>query len=865
MDEQPSFAAALRRYRLERGLSREELAEQAGLGPRAVSDLESGLYRTPHRDTVDLLARALRLSPQEHGVLASTVTRRRGGRPTTPSPAGGAPLSPAPGTTGLPPAPTPLLGRTEELAAVVALLIEERARLLTLTGPGGVGKTRLSLDVAETVGGRVRDGVCWVDLSHLGQAAGAPPLDALVLSAIAGALGVREAPGAGLQAAVMAYLREKELLLVLDNFEHVLGAASLLVDLLGGARGIALLVTSRAPLRLRGERTFAVPPLALPAPDRVGDLAVVAASPAVHLFVQRARSAAPLFRLDESNGPVVAAICARLDGLPLALELAAARVVVLSPQELLARLDDRLGLLTAGPRDLPARQRTLRHALAWSYDLLQPEEQALFRLLAVFRGGGSLDAVEALSGCEGRHLQQNSQPLRAGEGPTVEPAASCVDVLAALTDMSLVRASAGADGATRFTMLETVRAFALAQLCASGSAAATNAAHAAYFLSLAEAAEAHLVGRDQAAWLARLEEEHDNLRAALDWALEQGEVEQGLRLAAAVRRFWHVRGHLAEGRGWLERLLARAESAEGSVPPPVRARALGGAAVLAHSQGEHGLARAFGDASLSLFRALDDQVGVAGALTNLGIVARDEGDYAGARAFHEESLAVHHALGNAGGAAIALTNLGVVARDLGDYVRARAAHEESLALQRAFGHIGGVAVALTNLSVVARDQGDLALFQEVGDSRGIATALNNLGDLAAREGDPAAACPRRCTRWRLSPAAAATRPRRRCSSGVAWHCITSWATGRAWPAAWKGWRQAVPRAALTRPPACWAQRKRCARRWAPRSPRSNGRATRRQRRCCAALGATACRVAWEEGRAMAFAAAVDAALAVGDS
>ena len=456
--------------------------------------------------------------------------------------------------SGLAAPPTRLVGREAELARAAALLRPDGARVVTLTGPPGVGKTRLAVELARRLGAAYPDGVCLVALAPLSD-------PALVLPAVAAALGVPDGGAIPLPDAVAGRLAGKRPLLVLDNCEHLPEAAPAVADLVGRCPGLTVLATSRAPLRLRGEQEFSVPPLALPdaTPGPGAARAAVEACPSVALFLERARDARPDLELGDADLAAVAALCRRLDGLPLALELAAARVKVLPPRALLARMEAALPLLTGGPRDLPARQRTLRDALAWSYDLLAEEERAVFRRLGVFAGGFDLDAVAALC-----------------------PAPGTLDVLARLVDHSLVRVGGAADGEPRFVLLETVREYALDRLAERGEADAVRRAHARHFAALAEAAAAALHGPRQAPWLDRLEREHANFRAALRWALDGGEAGLGLRLGAALWWFWFVRGRWSEGLAWLEALLALPAGAGGAADDAkIRSRALTGAGWLA--------------------------------------------------------------------------------------------------------------------------------------------------------------------------------------------------------------------------------------------------------------------------------------------
>jgi len=703
----PSFADLLRRYRRAAGLTQEELAEAATMSAPAISNVERGVNRRPQRETVRLLAEALGLTADER-----LLFERAARQPRVPDPV----LAPAPDTpTNLPATLTPLLGRTHELAAIGALLHNTNVRLVTITGPGGVGKTRLGLAIATENLYVYRNGVYFVPLANLRDAA-------LVLPAIARTLGAPEHAGQPLDETVRAFMRQKRLLLVLDNFEHVLAAAPLVEDLLAACPHLMVLTTSRAALQLRGEYRFPVAPLALPQADVSTDVMALSQSPAVALFAQRAQAVRPSFRLTPENGAVVAAICARLDGLPLAIELAAARTPLLAPWELLARLDPRLPLLRSGVSDLPARQRTMRDAITWSYDLLNPAERRLFRSLAVFVGGTTLAAAEAVC-----HV--------ADDTPT------CVlDGVQSLVDKSLVQIEEYGDGA-RLVMLETIREYGWEALIASGEDERMHGAHAAYFLALAEEAEPRFTGAEQAATMARLGVEHANLRAALQWMRESGAVEQGLRLAGALWRYWLTQGYLSEGRTWLEAFLARAEEDDRAAMAAAWAKALYAAGVLMTEQGDYARATTLMSEGLPAVRALG-QDRYAAALANvLGNITRYQGMYDRAMAWYTESRTLFERLGNAHGVAIALNNMGTVARAQGEYARALALLGESLAAKRVLGDKRGISVALINVGDVARDQGNYAraatcfeesaaLYRELGDKPGLAYALNNLGDVA---------------------------------------------------------------------------------------------------------------------------------------
>jgi predicted ATPase/class 3 adenylate cyclase len=597
------------------------------------------------------------------------------------------------------PAPaTPLVGRQAELAEARALVL--RHRLLTLVGPGGTGKSRLALGIAEETVADFPDGAYWVDLSAIRE-------PALVEPAIAHALDAGDE--------LLGRVGRKRLLLVLDNLEQVTEAASALARLLAAARGLTLLATSREALGIDGEQLFPVPPLR--------------ADEAVALFVARARAIVPDFMPDAA----VAEICRRLDGLPLAIELAAARIRVLEPEALLARLERRLPLLTGGRRDLPERHRTLRATIEWSQELLPPAEQTLFARLGVFAGGATLDAAEAVCDAD-------------------------LDSLQALVVKSLVRAGSG-----RVRMLETIREYALERLDGSGEAAAIRRRHAEYFARLADEAEPELAGPDPVHWLATLEREHDNFRAALEWTLaDDGDgdrAHRGLCLAAALGRFWYLHAHAVEGVSWLERALAR--DPRGASAPARRARALHALGVLRDELGEHAHAAEVLREAVALHRAGGDDAWLARSLNSLGVVARNGGDLPAARELLAESLALRRALGDLAGVAVTTCDLGLVCVDEGDVAAARALFEESLALDRERGDRTGIAVNLVNLASVAIEAGDLPRaarllaegsceFAELGDRDGVAESLEQGAAVAARAGRPRAA-------GRLAGAAAALR------------------------------------------------------------------------------------------------------------
>lgn len=611
---------------------------------------------------------------------------------------------------------TSFIGRSREMAEVKQLLSE--GRLVTLTGPGGSGKTRLALQAAAELIESFRAGVFFVAL--------APITDpGLVASTIAQSLGIAETAGRSMVDGLTDYVQNKSLLLLLDNFEQVIAAAPLVAELLAACSELKILVTSREGLRISGERVYPVPPLALPDLTQLPSLASLSQYAGVELFIKRAQAVKPDFRITDETAPAVAEICYRLDGLPLAIELAAARIQLLPPRAMLARLEHRLEFLTGGGRDLPARQQTLRHAIAWSYDLLNESEQALFRRLSVFVGGCTIDAVEAVAGDDSASV-------------------SLLDQLGSLLDKSLLREVEDTNGEPRFMMLEVLREFGLEQLAASGEQELIQHRQATFFLALAEQAEASFESAAQVQWMNRMEQEHDNLRAALEWSkTAEGTGEIWLRLAGTLGLFWEARGHFSEGR---ERLSAILSTGMAHGQTAARAKLLARAAELAYRQSDYPATVSFAEESLAIWRQLGDRQGVASALIKLANAATEKGDYATASGYLEEALEIWREIGDKHGIGRALISLGWSALRSGDHHLAHRRLEEALALSRELGDTRSMGFELSGLGEIALRQGDypratqlmeesLELRRQLGNKWGVGVSLGMLGWLAMRERD----------------------------------------------------------------------------------------------------------------------------------
>ncbi|MEO8285180.1 MAG: tetratricopeptide repeat protein [Chloroflexota bacterium] len=631
----------------------------------------------------------------------------------------------------LPLQPTPFIGRERELEQVRGMLLQKNMRLLTLTGPGGTGRTRLALQAAADLvsAEEFADGVFFVDLSSITD-------PAVVVSMIAHTLGVQEVGGQRIDETLKEYLKNKRMLLLVDNFEQILEAAPQLSDLLRATSQLKVLVTSRAALHLSMEHEYSVPPLGLPNLEQLSSVQALVQNEAVALFVERAQAVKLDFKLTEENALAVISICRHLDGLPLAIVLAAARIKGLgSPQAILSRLGSRLKLLTGGATDLPTRQQTLRNTIEWSYSLLTHGEKTLFRRMAIFRGGRTLDAAEAV--------------CNAGGDIEID----VLDGITSLVDKSLMYSTEGVGGEPRYMMLETIFEYAWEKLEESGESPTLQREHSLYFMRMAEAAEAQLREAGQATWLTQLETEHENLRAALRLGLNESDnLVVSLHLAGALYRFWLVRGYFTEGREQLAALLSRAQAstflATSDELGSARAKALLRIGGLAWAQGDYDTAYRDLQASLELYRSLGDKMGIARSLLNLGNVDYYRADRASARGFYEESLGLYREAEDKHGIATALLNLGNV--DFYDerYTQARSLMEESLAIRRALGDKQGIAQTLHSLADVALYQHDyevaqslykesLDLRRELKDSWGIVECLEGLALVTAHAFEPA--------------------------------------------------------------------------------------------------------------------------------
>jgi predicted ATPase/DNA-binding XRE family transcriptional regulator len=696
---EPVFGDLLRRLRDAAGLTQEELAERSGLTSVDISLLERGERRKPQSYTVQKLAEALQLSPADRAQFEAAA--RRGGRARSPF-AAGRPSAEKTLPDNLPIELTSLIGREQELARVKQLL--STTRLLTLTGAGGSGKTRLAVEAARGMAGSLAHGTCFVALAPVEDAG-------LVLATVAQALALPESDDRSLLESLVGYLRDRQGLLLLDNFEHLLSAAPFVPELLGACPALKVLATSREPLRVRGEREYPVPPLPVPDPGSLPPIEALSGYGAVALFLERARAVEPDFALTSDNAADVVDICAHLDGLPLAIELVATRVKVLPPRDITARLVDGGGsggrplqLVAGGRRDLPERQRTLRDTIRWSYDLLAPAEQKLFARLSVFAGGCTLEGVEAVCDADG--------DLRL----------DVLEGIALLVEKSLVRREGSVEDEPRYTLPEMFRAYGLECLAASGEAEALRRAHRDHFLALGLAAGPKLKSGEQLAWLRRIEREYGNLRAALAGLLASGEGASALRLAIALSHYWLVRGYMTEGREWLRRALAAPD------PPSLeRARALFCVGYLALRQSDTAAVRARAEELLAIGQEGRDERAMAYGRLLLGCMAQVLGDYAPSFSQLEEAVATMRRSGERWELALFLYHLGLLSTILGEDARVRSQMEEAKALWLSLGDRWGHALSCVGLGTACINLGDLGAARAT-----FAEGLSSIRDIGGR-------------------------------------------------------------------------------------------------------------------------------------
>ncbi|HEY0735302.1 MAG TPA: tetratricopeptide repeat protein [Herpetosiphonaceae bacterium] len=729
MDHSSTFGRRLKLQRKALDLTQAELAQQVGCSVWTIVKIEAD-QRRPSRQIAERLALFLNIPPDQQ---RSFIQQAR-----TPAAISQAPLTqnltptPAPAASqisNLPASLTPLIGRAQEQEAAWKILHQDDVRLLTFTGPPGIGKTLLALHIAQRALPYYAAGVCFVPLASIDD-------PALVVSTLARALGVREQAQQPWLAALKQYLRDKHLLLLIDNFEHVSAAAPVLTELLAAAPRLNMLVTSRVRLRLSQEYTFPVAPLGLPNLRALPPLHVLATLPSIALFVARAQAIAPDFALTQANAAAVAAICVQLDGVPLAIDLAAARTRLLSPVAMLPRLRSGLALLTGATWRLPARQRSLYATIQWSYELLTPGARRLFARLAVFVDGCSLEAIEAVGA--GDEPEQRGD---AAEAPTSR-SQSIMDQLDELLDHSLIWREQGPDEDLRFGMLEILREYASEQLTSSAETEAVRRRHGAFYRTLATTAEPELRGPDQAQWLDRLEREHGNLRAALRYALDSGAIEPAARLAGSLWRFWQRHGHRQEGRDWLEQILVRRDT----LPPELRAKLVNAVGVLSVEQGDSEISREYFEEALAIYQALGDKWGSASVLGNLAHLAQKSDDHPRAVALLEAGLALFRELNDRWGVALSDHMLGMILRKMQAFAQARQLFEEALAIYRALGDTGRVAGILQDLGDLLLQQGSYAqaqtlceesyvLCRELGERRGMAYVLTTLGQIALHQAD----------------------------------------------------------------------------------------------------------------------------------
>ncbi len=740
------FGEWLKRRRKALDLTREELAKRAHCSVSTVRRLEAADLRAS-KALAASLATALGIPPDQHDAFiqfargdatqAALFSTAPGRVPTTVS---------ASATVNHLPAPlTSLVGRRMEIAAVCELLRQPGVRLLTLSGPPGTGKTRLGVAVADKLSAEFADGVHFIPLAPLSD-------PSLVASAIAQAVGMRENGKGGIVPALKDFLHAKSLLLVLDNFEQLIAAAPLVTDLLSAALNVKALVTSREVLGVYGEHEFPVPPLALPDVNRLPSISVtqyLTRYTSVQLFRERARAVKPDFQLTSGNVADVARICAWLDGLPLAIEMAAAQTKWFAPNQLLEQLSNRLAALTGGPRDLTPRQQSLRGAIEWSYDLLADDERRLFEVLSVFVGGCDAQAVQKVMGA----IEIGRLEIR----DSISNLQSLTSNLHALTEKSLLQHELTSESESRYSMLESIREYARERLQASGQMERALAAHAAYYLGFAESAWPHLMrGGDQVTWFNRVEREHNNIRAALVWATENHErLELAQHMIAAMHPFWFGRGYLSEDRRWLERILRRNDA-----PTTMRARLLNHAGELARLQAEYERARLYCEQALAIARSLDDPVNIARSLQIMGQVAREERELMRAVQLFEEALVVRRECGDTSSIALTLVDLALAQLRLGNLERAAQLYSEALEIARKLDNLRLVGYALNGLALVRIESGDYAaalellrqsvqLHRQFGQQPPLLNALQSFALIFYHRGDAEAAARLYCAHLKL--------------------------------------------------------------------------------------------------------------------